>query len=137
MRKLSAIVIGSLVALALVAAIERLSAAVYPISGDIAAADRATMLAMISSIPLPAKLIVVTGWLVAPFAGAWLCLRIGDWAIGGWLVTAIFLIAGIAGQISVPHPLWMQVCAVILPLLGGWLAQRLHHKPYPGEPLLG
>ncbi|WP_140850668.1 hypothetical protein [Sphingomonas glacialis] len=134
---MSAIFIGSFVSLVLVAAIESLSATLYPVSGDIAAADRATLLAMIHGIPLPAKLIIVAGWLIAPFAGVWLCLRIGDWPIGGWLVTAIFLVAAIVGQVNVPHPLWMVLCAVILPLLGGWLAQRVHRKPYPGEPLLG
>ncbi|MGY2734255.1 hypothetical protein [Sphingomonas sp. UYP23] len=137
MRRLSAIGIGSFVSLVLVAAIESLSATLYPIPGDITEADRATLLAMITGIPLPAKLIIVAGWLIAPFAGVWLCLRIGDWPIGGWLVTAIFLVAAIAGQVNVPHPPWMALCAVILPLLGGWLAQRVHRKPYPGEPLLG
>ena len=137
MRKLTAIIIGSLVSLALVAAIESLSATLYPVSGDIAAADHATLLAMITGIPLPANLIIVAGWLIAPFAGAWLCLRIGDWPIGGWLVTAIYLVAAIAGQINVPHPAWMALCAVLFPLLGAWLAQRAHRKPYPGEPLLG
>jgi hypothetical protein len=137
LRKIFAIIAGILVAFAGIAAFEGVSATLYPVSGDIAAVDHATLVALMASIPFPAKLIVATGWLVAPFAGAWLCLRIGDQPSGGWIVTAVFLLAGLYAQLTLPHPLWMQICAVALPMVGGWLAQRLHHKPYPGEPLLG
>lgn len=137
MRKTIAIIVGTLIAFALIAGFEAVSSALYPVSGDIPATDHDTLVALVASIPFPAKLIVAAGWLVASFAGAWLCLRIGDWAIGGWIVTGVFLAAGLVEQFSFPHPLWMQLASVALPLLGGWLAQRLHHKPYPGEPLLG
>lgn len=137
MRIILATFAGIFVSLALVAGFESIGSALYPVSGDIASTDRATLAAVMASIPLPAKLIVAAGWLVAPFGGAWLCLRIGDRASGGWIVTGVFLTAGLYEQVSLPHPLWMQLCSVALPLLGGWLAQRLHTKPYPGEPLLG
>lgn len=52
-------------------------------------------------------------------------------------MSALFLAASVANQATLPHPLWMQVCAVLLPLLGGWLAQARHRKPYAGEALLG
>uniref|UniRef100_UPI0035C965CB hypothetical protein n=1 Tax=uncultured Sphingomonas sp. TaxID=158754 RepID=UPI0035C965CB len=137
MRRIIAIIVGTLIAFALIAGFEAASSGLYPISGDIAATDHDTLVALVASIPLPAKLIVVAGWLLAPFAGGWLCLRIGDWPTGGWIVAGLFLAAGLIEQFSFPHPPWMQLASVVLPLLGGWLAQRLHQKPYPGEPLLG
>lgn len=139
MRKVSAIVVGSIVALALAAAIERTGIWLYAgsVTRDVAAPDPAALAVLLGTMPLPMKIVVVIGWLIAPLAGVWLCLRIGDWAIGGWIVTGLFVVAAIAGQVSVPHPVWMQGCAVILPVIGGWLAQRLHRKPYPGEALLG
>lgn len=137
MRIIFAIIAGIFVAFAAVAGFEGVSSALYPVSGDIAASDRATLVAVIAGIPFPAKLLVAAGWLVAPAMGAWLCLRIGDWVPGGWIVTGVFLAAGVAEQLALPHPLWMQLCSVALPVIGGALAQRLHRKPYPGEPLLG
>lgn len=137
MRIVSSIIVGILVSFLLVGLIEGVATWLYPVSGDIASTDRAALAAVVAGIPLPAKLIVAASWLLAPFVGVWLCLRIGDRAAGGWIVTAAFLVASIANQVGLPHPLWMQVCAIALPLLGGWLAQRVHHAPYPGEPLLG
>lgn len=137
MRRIFAIIAGIFVAFALVALFEGIGSALYPVSDDIASFDRATLIAVMASIPFPAKLIVAAGWLVAPFAGAWLCLRINNRPSGGWIVTGLFLAASLYEQLILPHPLWMQLCSVALPLLGGWLAQRLHHNPYPGEPLLG
>jgi hypothetical protein len=137
MRKLFAVAAGCLVAFALVALFDFVGSVLYPVSGDINTADRATLAALIVSIPLPAKLLMVAGWLASPLGGAWLALRIADGHWVGWLVTLVFLVAGLVNQAMLPHPLWMQICAVAMPLLGGWLAQKLHHKPYPGEPLLG
>lgn len=137
MRTVFATIAGCIIAFALVAGFDFVSASLYPVSGDIAAADPATLAALIAGIPFPAKLIMVAGWLIAPFGGAWLALRLSDWRFGGWIVTAVFLAGGLVNQVTLPHPLWMQVCSVVLPVLGGWLAQRLHRRPYPGEPLLG
>lgn len=137
MRIIFALIAGILVSLALVAGFEGVSATLYRVSGDVVSSDRATLVALMASIPFPAELIVVAGWLIAPFAGAWLCLRIGDHVRSGWIVTGVFLLGSLYEQLTLPYPVWMQVCSVALPLLGGWLAQRLHSKPYPGEPLLG
>ena len=120
----------------LVATVDSLGSAMFPVA-DVDTADPRVLAAYIAALPIAAKLILASGWLIAPLAGAWLCLRIADWSPGGWIVTTVFLIGGLLNQYALPHPLWMQLCAVALPLLGGLLAQRLHRKPYPGEPLLG
>jgi hypothetical protein len=137
MRVVFSIIVGVLVAFFLTGLIEGVGGWLYPVSGDIVSADRATLAALMAGMPFPAKLIVAAGWLIAPFIGVWLCLRIGDRPIGGWIVTAAFLVASVANQIVLPHPLWMQICSVALPIFGSWAAQRLHYTPYPGEPLLG
>ena len=136
MKKVVGVIVGIVVALLLVAASDWISSVLFP-PGDVDTADPNILAAYIARMPFAAKLIVASGWLVAPLAGAWLCLRVADWVPGGWIVTIVFLAAGLMNQVALPHPLWMQVGAVVLPLIGGWLAQRLHHKPYPGEPLLG
>ena len=136
MRKIFAIVAGVLTAFLLVAGFDFAGSLFFPLT-DVDTADRTALAAYVAAMPLAAKLITASGWLISPFVGAWLCLRIADWPPGGWIVTIVFLGGGVLNQFSLPHPLWMQICSVALPLLGGWLAQRLHRKPYPGEPLLG
>ena len=137
MRKIMAVVAGIVAAMGIVFAAETVAGALYPMPLELEAADPATLAGVIANMPLAAKLIVVAGWLAGPFGGAWLALRISDWRRAGWIVAAVVLAGSIANIVELPHPLWMQACAVFLPLLGGWLAQRLHHAPYPGEPLLG
>lgn len=136
MKKIFGVIAGVIVAFLLVAASDWISSILFPIRG-IDTSDPDALATYIAQMPLAAKLIVAGGWFIAPLAGAWLALRIADWPPAGWIVTAVFLAAGVMNQVALPHPLWMQVCAVVLPLLAGWIAQRNHRKPYPGEPLLG
>ena len=136
MRKTAAALLGIFIAFTIVSLFDVLAASLFTMP-DIESADRTVLAAAIAAIPLSAKAIIASSWLLAPLGGAWAALRIADWGPGGWIVTAVFLAANVANQAMLPHPLWMQVAAVVLPLAGGWLGQRLHRKPYPGEALLG
>ena len=137
MRRILGIVLGAAAAIAIMLALEAIAHTLYPVDTDVESATSATLADVMSAVPLPARIIVVLGWFLAAFAGAWLALRICDWRPAGWIVAALILAGGIANLLALPHPLWMQVAAIVAPLAGGWLAQRVHHKPYRGEPLLG
>jgi len=136
MRKILAIIIGVATAFAIGAAIGWIDDQFYPLTFDIDIADEAAYAGVIANKTMPDKLLWVAPWLLSSFGGAWLALRISDWKWAGWTISALTLLVALLG-LSYPQPLWMQACAVVLPILGGWLAARLHHKPYPGEPLLG
>jgi hypothetical protein len=137
MRKLLGTIAGIAVAIAIMLAIEWLDGQLYPLPTDIDYDDPVAIAAIIPGMPLPAKLIVVSAWLLAAFGGAWMALRITDWRWSGVVVMLFVIAGGVINFLQLPHPVWMRVCAVVLPIIGGWLAVRLHHKPYPGEPLLG
>jgi hypothetical protein len=136
MRKFLGIVAGAIAAMLIVAAFEALASFLYPLP-EVDSDDYATLAGVIANMPILAKLLVVAGWLLGPLGGAWLALRISDWRWSGWIATAIVLAGSIANIVVLPHPLWMEACAIAFPLLGGWIGIRLHPKPYPGEPLLG
>ena len=137
MRRILGIVFGTVAAMAIIAGVEALGGMLYPLPDMTETIDHTELAATMAAIPLPAKLIVTLGWLAGAFGGAWLALRICDWRWAGWIVAALVLAGGIANLVALPHPLWMQAAAIAAPLAGGWLAQRLHRKPYRGEPLLG
>lgn len=137
MRKILGIILGIVAALAIVAAIGWVDDRLFPLTLDIDIADQATIAGVIADKTMPDKLLWVAPWLLASFGGAWLALRVSDWKWAGWIVSALVLALAVLDLFDLPQPLWMQACAVLLPILGGWLAARLHHKPYPGEPLLG
>jgi uncharacterized membrane protein len=136
MRKIMGVVLGAVAAMLVVAAFDALAGRLYPMPA-LESADPAALADVIGGMPISAKLLVVAGWLIGPLAGAWLALRIGDWRMAGRIVTAIVLAGSIANILMLPHPFWMQVCAVVLPVAGGAIGIWLHRKPYPGEPLIG
>lgn len=140
MRKLLGVGAGVIAAFLLIALLETIGTTIYPLPAELESmesADSAAIAAAIAEIPLPAKILVVVGWLVGTLGGAWLALRICDWRWSGWIVAALVIAAGLVNVALLPHPFWMQASTVAMPLAGGWLAARLHRKPYPGEPLLG
>lgn len=136
MKRIFGVIVGVAIAFLLVSAVDWIGAALFP-TYDTTFGDPYLAESYVANLPFAAKLIVVGAWLIAPLGGAWLALRIADWRPGGRIVVALFLAAGLMNQVTLPHPVWMQISAVVLPLIGGWLAQRFHRKPYPGEPLLG
>lgn len=137
MRYLLGTLAGVAIAILIMMAIEYVDGQLYPWPTDIDPGDSAAMAQLIPSLPFPAKLIVVSAWLLGALGGAWSAMRITDWRWSAVVVTLFVIAGGVINFIDLPHPFWMQVCAVVLPPIGGWLAVRLHARPYPGEALLG
>jgi hypothetical protein len=136
MRTVLGIVFGVVAALLIVAAVEQIEAALYPLP-TLESADAATLSDIVNDMPVPAKVLTVLGWLAGAFGGAWLGLRVCDRRWVGWAVVVAVVAAAVVTITTLPHPAWMKVCAIVLPMLGGGLAGLAHRKPYPGEALLG
>ena len=92
---------------------------------------------MIAAMPVPARFIVIVGWIAGTFGGVWLALRICDWRPAAWIIALLAIVGGVINLFQFAHPLWMQAATIVAPLAGLWLGIRLHRTPYPGEPLLG
>jgi hypothetical protein len=137
MRKLLGIIIGAVFAVAILAAIGWCADQLFPPMIDISVDDETAFANVIADKTMLEKILMVAPWLLGSFGGAWLALRICYWKWAGWIVAGMMMALAIYEILGLPYPLWMQACAIILPITGGWLAARLHHKPYPGEPLLG
>jgi hypothetical protein len=75
-------------------------------------------------IPLGAKLGVVLAWFLGALAGAWAALRLSGWATAVWIIAAVMVALSLMTTQMFPHPLWMVVAAVVLPLLAAWLVVR-------------
>jgi len=117
------VAIGILVAFVIVAAIEfwgsllfMQAAPVDPV-GQVAAR-------WVASMPLPAKLLVVAGWLLGALAGAAAAGRVARRSTIGWIPAALVAAVAIANVVLIPHPLWMTVAAVLAPIVGGWFGVR-------------
>jgi hypothetical protein len=88
--------------------------------------DPQALAAHIAAAPLSAMLVVVIGWALAAFVGGWVAARIARHRLVAALVIGVLVLAGvIANNAMIPHPLWMTVAGIALPLPLAWLAARL------------
>lgn len=122
LRAVFGALLGMVVAVLLVLAVESVGHRLYPTAtaGDLT--DPAVMRAM----PLAAKLFVVGAWLAGAFGGAATALYVSAqnrWA--GWAPPALVLIGTASTLFTIPHPVWMTATGIAAPLLAGWSAARI------------
>lgn len=131
MRKFLAILAGLAALVATVWIVEAIGHSIWPPPPGTDISDPAQLTTLLDKIPLAAKLAVVAGWFLGALAGAWAANAVARWALASWIVVAIGIAFGVMTLFMIPHPLWMQIAAIVAPLLGGWTGLRL---PLPRSP---
>ena len=125
LRIILGIIAGVVLAFAVMMGLEMISFVVFPPPAGLDPADPEDLKRIVAAAPFAAKAWVVFGWFAAAVAGGWLARRLSrkDWA--GWVIAGLIVVGGVFNFLNIPHPLWMQIAAVVAPLLGGWIVTRL------------
>jgi hypothetical protein len=127
--------IGLLAAGLLIWATEFLGSKIYPLPAGVSPEDPASLRVAMASLPTGALILVLVGWILGSFAGAWITARrVERSPIGhGLALGALLLIAALWDLLTFPHPVWFWVLgiAVFLPAayLGARLARDRHELP--------
>lgn len=136
LKLIAGVVVGIVAAAATILLVELGARLVYPV-GNVDIRDADAVAAMIASLPLGAMLFVVAAWfagaLVGGAAAAWISGR--RWA--AWLIGAIVALMGIVNIFTYPHPVWMQIAAVVAPVIGGIVGGHVadrRHRPAGERP---
>ena len=130
MRIVLGVIAGAVVAVLCIWGIEQLVHMVYPAPPGTDLNDPEQAASYVASAPAAALALVAAGWFVGALVGAWVACAVAKRALAGWVV-ALLVLAGcivILTQIH-GHPGWMWAAGILLPLIGGWLAQRLAKTP--------
>ena len=127
-RALVATLVGVVVSVIVVMFVEMAGHVIYPPPSDINLADPADQARLMEVIPTGAKIAVVVAWFLGSLAGAWVAFRMSPSIWSGWAVGALMVAAGLWTTQMFPHPTWMLVSAVVLPLIGVVLARELHKR---------
>jgi hypothetical protein len=135
MRKVIGIIVGLIIAIALIDVSWALVARWFPSPID-PGSDIDMLATYVIRMPLSGQLLVAVGWCLAGFAAAFAALRISQWRPAGWIVGVLIVVLGIWNLTQLAQPLWMQAMSFVAPLLGCWLAERHFHRARPGDPLL-
>lgn len=124
-RRIVAVLAGVIVAGMVVALVEGLGHMIYPPPTGLDISKPEDQARLMEVIPPGAKIAVVVAWFVGSFAGAAVAMLIGKHAFPGGVVAGLMVVASFATTQMFPHPLWMMVGAVLLPLLAAFLAKGL------------
>ncbi|GAB3089380.1 hypothetical protein [Lysobacter terrae] len=88
--------------------------------------DPQALAAYIAAAPLSSMLLVVLGWSIGAFGGGWVAARIARHkTVAALTIGALVLLGVIANNVMIPHPLWMTIAGVVLPIPLAWLAARV------------
>lgn len=123
MRKVLAVIAGIIAAFVIMVCVDLLALTFHP-APAMRPGPHATA-AWLANAPFPALAVIVLAWLLAALGGGYAALRISQWPASAWVVALAILASALLGVFRPPHPLWMQIGAVVAPLLGAWLASRL------------
>ncbi len=133
MKTVLGVLSGIVVAVLCVYVIEVVGHSVFPTPPDIDPYNPAHAERLMAALPAGAFAFVLAGWFIGSLVGAWLANRIARQSHAGWGV-ALFVIAGGAYMMTqFPHPVWMWVLGIALPIAAAWLAQRMAGSGTPAS----
>lgn len=118
MKKVLAVIAGVIAGGIVVYLIEFIGHTVYPLPADVDPTDMEQLAAYMPNMPLGALLFVVLGWIAGSFAGGFAARKVdkGPGNLHVLIVGGIFTIFGIVNFIYIPHPIWMIVLGLVIPI---------------------
>lgn len=128
---------GAFVAGLLVWVMELLGSLIYPLPAGMNPDDPAAVKAAMANLPAGALLLVLLGWIVGTFAGAWItALRAARAPIGhGLLLGGLFLVGAVVNMLMIPHPVWFWIVGLAIFLPSAYLGAKRGARSRPPEPL--
>ena len=126
-RSTFAVLLGLVVALAAMLLLEYLGMSLFPLPPGFDLDSEADLARLVESAGMGKQLWVLMGWTLAAFAGGWVAARTTlRHRLGAALWVGGLIVAGVLLNVALlPHPAWMTVLGVLLPLPAAWFAARL------------
>ncbi len=129
MKIVLGVVAGLVVAFLCVVGIELVGHNVFPPPAGTDLTDPAQVARLMETVPTAALAFVILAWFLGALVGAWVANAVAKRALAGWIVVLLVIAGGVYTMLTIPHPLWMWAAGIALPLIAGWLAQRLAKVP--------
>ncbi|MGI8561933.1 MAG: hypothetical protein ACR2J7_11000 [Luteimonas sp.] len=129
-RTVLAVVAGLVVALLAMVSVEFLALQLWPPPPGFVLEDEADLARLVELATPAKKAAVVFGWALASFLGGWVAARVSHrHRTGAAVAIGVLVVAGVVfNAANIPHPMWMNVLGVLLPVPMALLAARLATK---------
>jgi hypothetical protein len=127
LRSILAVLIGVVVAWITVSLFEFASMHAFPPPPGIDVHDPQQLAALIAQMPFAALALVLAGWIVGALDGGLVAAWISKRRMPAIAVGILVMLGALLMVAMVPHPLWMSIAGVLLPvpaaLFGAWLVR--------------
>ena len=134
LRRLSAVLLGLVVVVAMVQLAEVGAHQIYPPPPGLSMKDMNAIKAYVASMPMPPMLLVLAGRLVGTFLGTWAAVKVGRSPIPAYVVVALLFCGGIASAIIIPQPIWFSIALFVSYIAAAIIAARLAAPPPTAAP---
>jgi predicted MFS family arabinose efflux permease len=124
MRAVGALLAGLIAAVLVIVGIELITTVFYPFPSDLNPSDQAAVERHVANMPTSAFAMVLAGYGIGTFAGAFLAARLGRSAVYGFVIGAALLAAGVANMLLVPHPSWFWAAGILIFVVTTFVAVR-------------
>jgi len=125
MRRVLGVIAGLVVAFVLVQVAELITHQLYPFPPGADMHDMATIKRFVATLPPPAFVLVLAGWLAGTFLGTFVAAKIGRSRVASYILGAILLAAGIANAIIIPQPAWFSIASIGIYVGGTLIGAKL------------
>ncbi|WP_421788423.1 hypothetical protein [Hyphobacterium sp.] len=125
LRIILGIVAGLVAAVVTVMIVETIGHMIFPPPEGVDITDPEQLAAIMSEIPLGAKITVLVAWAIGIFIGGTLAILISKRNWSAWIVGLAVLAMGIVTMTMIPHPVWMMIATPLITVLAVVLTVRL------------
>lgn len=130
-RGILGVVVGLIVAFALVQAAEMITHRLYPFPPGADMKDMTTIKKFVATLPMPAFVLVLTGWLAGTLLGTFVAAKIGRSRIPAYVLGVLLFCAGVANSIIIPQPIWFSALSFVIFIAGPFVGVALAKPPAP------
>jgi hypothetical protein len=107
LKNVSAILFGLITGFVIIRLVEFINHSLYPPPLDLFT-DKDAIKAYVEQLPIGAKLMVIAGWALGSFGGAYVATMIekSNSPVFPLIVGGLFMIMGIMNMLVIPRPIW-------------------------------
>lgn len=124
-RLVLGVIVGMIVAVATMAGLDLVTHILHPLPNSLRANDYAGIGAYIRTMPGWALALLALEWFLGALAGGLVAGIISRRSTSVWLVALIVLAAALVNVFKIPHPLVLQIAAVVAPILAALIGLRI------------
>jgi hypothetical protein len=128
MRTIAGLLVGLVAAIAAIWAVGLIGGQFFAIDAPTDPRQSSELAAALGSAPPGLKIFLVLSWFAGGLVGAGVAKWVARMSWPAWAVAACLALL-LASTFLVPLPIWMQVLAVVAPLVGALLADLLVKVP--------